>query len=70
LIDTKGQPDREIRMLESLTANSRRSRGARRTAERNNDTPASDVIDESPANAQRKASWARLIQKIYEVDPP
>jgi len=57
-------------MLESLTANSRRSRGARRTAERNNDTPASDVIDESPANAQRKASWARLIQKIYEVDPP
>ena len=22
-----------------------------------------------PANAQRKASWARLIQKIYEVDP-
>jgi hypothetical protein len=22
-----------------------------------------------PANAQRKANWARLIQKVYEVDP-
>ncbi len=24
---------------------------------------------ESPANTRRKASWARLIQKVYEVDP-
>jgi hypothetical protein len=23
-----------------------------------------------PANTRRKAAWARLIQKVYEVDPP
>lgn len=26
-------------------------------------------IDQPPADAQRKANWARLIQKVYKVDP-
>ena len=26
-------------------------------------------IDESHADARRKANWARLIQKDYEIDP-
>jgi len=30
---------------------------------------ASIRIDEPPADNRRKANWARLIQKIYEVDP-
>ena len=30
---------------------------------------ASIHIDEPPANTRRKASLARLIQKVYEVDP-
>ncbi len=27
------------------------------------------LFDEPPANTRRKAAWARLIQKVYEVDP-
>ena len=26
-------------------------------------------IDESPVDARRKANWARLIQKVYEIHP-
>jgi hypothetical protein len=26
-------------------------------------------IDEPPAGNRRKANWARLIQKVYEIDP-
>ena len=26
-------------------------------------------IDEVPVDARRKTNWARLIQKVYEVDP-
>jgi len=48
---------------------SNRSRGARRLAEQVHDTSASIAIDEPPPTARRKASWARLIQKVYEVDP-
>ena len=29
----------------------------------------SEKIDERPVDTRRKASWARLIQKVYEVDP-
>ena len=62
-------PDKYEHLVRYYGYYSNRSRGARRTAEQNNDTPASVVIDESPANARRKANWARLIQKVYEVDP-
>ncbi len=27
------------------------------------------MIDNSPPDKRRKANWARLIQKVYEVDP-
>jgi hypothetical protein len=34
------------------------------------DRPAESIrFDEPPANNRRKANWARLIQKVYEVDP-
>ena len=26
-------------------------------------------IDKSPFDARRKANWARLIQKVYEIEP-
>ena len=48
---------------------SNRSRGARRLIENGDDTAGSIHIDEPPANTRRKANWARLIQKAYEVDP-
>ncbi len=48
---------------------SNRSRGARRRAEHDDKTPTSMLIDNSPADKRRKANWARLIQKVYEVDP-
>jgi len=48
---------------------SNRSRGARRLIENGDDTAGSIHIDEPPANTRRKAAWARLIQKAYEVDP-
>jgi hypothetical protein len=43
---------------------SKRSRGARRLIE-NGDEPAGSIhIDDILANTGRKASWARLIQKV------
>ncbi len=48
---------------------SNRSRGARRIAKQNHDPAAATVIDDSPVDTRRKDKWARLIQKVYEVDP-
>jgi hypothetical protein len=48
---------------------SNRSRGARRLVENGDDTAGSIRIDETTSNTRRKAAWARLIQKVYEVDP-
>ena len=48
---------------------SNRSRGARKQAENDNDMPAPRLIDEPTVNARRNANWARLIQKVCEVDP-
>lgn len=48
---------------------SNRSRGARRLAEQERDTSASIVIDEPTVDARRKASWACLVRKVYELDP-
>lgn len=47
-----------------------RSRGARRLAEQGDDVTESISIDETPADATRRANRARLNQKVYEVDPP
>jgi hypothetical protein len=33
------------------------------------DAPVSIIIDEPVVDARRKTTWARLIQKVYEVDP-
>ena len=41
---------------------------ARRLVENGNDAAESIRIDEPPADNRRKANWARLIQKVYEVD--
>ncbi len=46
-----------------------RSRGARREAENQLEDGAGVVIDDAAANSRRKANWARLIQKVYEIDP-
>lgn len=46
-----------------------RSRGARKLAEQTGNTAPSPVIDDMPVDTRRKANWARLIQKVYEVDP-
>ena len=48
---------------------SNRSRGAQRQAEQDDDTSVSIVVDEPVVDARRKASCARLIQLVYEVDP-
>ena len=48
---------------------SNRSRGARRLIRNGDDTPGSIHIDEPTVDTRRKANWARLIQKAYEVDP-
>jgi hypothetical protein len=49
---------------------SNRSRGARRLIDNGDDTAGPIHIDEPPANTRRKTAWTRLIQKVYEVDPP
>ncbi len=48
---------------------SNRSRGTRRLAEQAGDTAPGPIIDYTPVDTRRKANWARLIQKVYEVDP-
>lgn len=46
-----------------------RSRGARRLVENGNEPAGPIRIDEPPADNRRKTNWARLIQKVYEIDP-
>ena len=48
---------------------SNRSRGARREAENQLEDGAGVVIDDAAPNSRRKANLARLIQKVYEIDP-
>ncbi len=45
------------------------SRGARRSAEQASDPVPGLVIDDAPVDTRLKVSWARLIQRVYEVDP-
>ena len=62
-------PDKYEHLVRYYGYYSNRSRGAKRLAEQARETPATVVIDERPVDTRRKASWARLIQKVYEVDP-
>ena len=48
---------------------SNRCRGARQKAKQEDDIPLSIISNKPPVDARRKANWARLIQKVYEVDP-
>jgi hypothetical protein len=63
-------PDKYEHLVRYYGYYSNRSRGARRLAEQEHDTSATIVIDEPPLDAHCCASWARLMQKVYEVDPP
>lgn len=62
-------PDKYEHLVRYYGYYSNRSRGARRRAEHDDKTPTLMVIDNSPADNRRKANWARLIQKVCEVDP-
>ena len=62
-------PDRYEHLVRNYGYYSNRSRGARRLIENGDDTAGSIRIDEPPPNTRRNASWARLIQKVYEVNP-
>jgi hypothetical protein len=62
-------PDEYEHLVRYYGYYSNRSRGVRQLAGQDDDTSASIVVDEPPPDARHKASWARLIQKVYEVDP-
>ncbi len=66
-------PDARRHLIRYYGAYSHRSRGARRAREEAEATgtgkpPAPAGIDESPPHKGR-ASWARLLRRIYEADP-
>ena len=48
---------------------SNRARGARNTDAANADTVTTLHLDETPLDRTSRANWARLIRKVYEVDP-
>ena len=62
-------PDKYEHLVRYYGHYSNRTRGARRFVESSDEVAGSIRIEEQPANTRRKASWARLIQKVYEVDP-
>ncbi len=62
-------PDKYEHLVRYYGCYSNRSRGARKLAEQDNVTAATIVIEAPPADARAKANWARLIQKVYELDP-
>jgi hypothetical protein len=62
-------PDKYEHLVRYYGHYSNRTRGARRLVESCDEVAGSIRIEEQPANTRRKASWARLIQKVYEVDP-
>jgi hypothetical protein len=63
-------PDKHEHLVRYYGYYSNRSRGARRLIENGDDTAALIHIDEPPANTRRKASWARLIQKVVAPGRP
>ena len=48
---------------------SKRSQGARKQVEQEQAAPTPVSIGEPAVDARRKINWARLIQKVYEVEP-
>ena len=61
-------PDKYEHLVRYYGWYSNRARGER-NADTNTHTSSTLHIDETPANRKSKANWARLIQKVYEVDP-
>ena len=60
-------PDRYAQTIKYNGFYSNRKKGDRRKAGRDNDVPA--LIDSGQSRSEFKKNWARLIQKIYNVDP-
>ncbi len=60
-------PDKFEHLVRYYGYYSNRSRGARRSAEQASDAVPGLVNDDAPVDTRRKANWARLIQKVYEV---
>ena len=59
-------PDRNEHMVRHDGRYSSRTRGAEREPP---ELEASDTEVQSPARQAAKAAWAKLIRKVYEVDP-
>ena len=62
-------PDKYEDLVRYYGYYSKRSRGIRRLAQQDADIKEVICIDDTPIDTRRKANWARLIQKVYEVDP-
>lgn len=62
-------PDKYEHLVRYYGHYSNRSRGTRQQTEQQGKSPSPISIDEPPVDSRRKANWARLIQKVYEVDP-
>ncbi len=62
-------PDKYEHLVRYYGHYSNRSRGARRLAKQDQPVIAPVTTDESAVTTRRRANWARLIQKVYEVDP-
>ncbi|MDP6673822.1 MAG: transposase [Gammaproteobacteria bacterium] len=62
-------PDKYEHLVRYYGYYSNRSRGARRLAEPQGEQHVQVTVDDRPPDRRCKATWARLIQKVYEVDP-
>jgi uncharacterized protein (UPF0212 family) len=61
-------PDKYEHLVRYYGWYSNRARGVR-NSDISSETASTLHIDETPVDRKSKANWARLIQKVYEVDP-
>ena len=62
-------PDKYEHLVRYYGFYSNRARGERNTSSQTADGHTTLALDETPMDRKAKASWARLIQKVYEADP-
>jgi hypothetical protein len=62
-------PDKYEHLVRYNGDYSNRARGARRLAELQTEEHALVTLNDRPPDRRCKPNWARLIQKVYEVDP-
>jgi hypothetical protein len=62
-------PDKYEHLVRYYGYYSNRSRGLRRLTETQGEDHTQVIDDDRPPDRRCKANWARLIQKVYEVDP-